>query len=167
MGLDAEGDVAATTAMAEAARIDEGATRDVVETAVQEAAALPGRGFQLLEDPGDVACLRGPGFARSEGGVLVGVAEAPRRVGSEPLDVEDRGLADRRGPRPEDLENVTQNVYRQAGELPAVLASVLRRKPDVLLVDRCPDEETARLVLDAATEQPILLGLHGGDTFIT
>ena len=66
-----------------------------------------------------------------------------------------------------DLENVTQNEYRQARQLPAVLASVLRRKPDVVLVDRCPDEETARLVLGAAAEKPILLGLHGGDTFVT
>lgn len=65
-----------------------------------------------------------------------------------------------------DLENITQNKYGDPQELPKALASVLRRGPDVLLVDRCGDEETARLVLQAASTMPVTLGVHASNTFV-
>jgi type II secretory ATPase GspE/PulE/Tfp pilus assembly ATPase PilB-like protein len=66
-----------------------------------------------------------------------------------------------------DMENITQNVYGQdesavAGEL----ASALRRDADVLMIDNCPDQQTAGMVLEAAKTKPILLGMRASDTFV-
>ncbi|MCE5277001.1 MAG: ATPase, T2SS/T4P/T4SS family [Planctomycetaceae bacterium] len=65
-----------------------------------------------------------------------------------------------------DLENITQNAYKDPKQFNATLASVMRRHPDVLLVDRCGDTEGSELVLRSAAERPTLLGLHAGDTFV-
>lgn len=63
-----------------------------------------------------------------------------------------------------DLENITQNEYDpQLEDTPYVrqLQSVLRRDPDILVVEDCPDRETARVVAMAATErQKIYLGMN-------
>jgi type II secretory ATPase GspE/PulE/Tfp pilus assembly ATPase PilB-like protein len=67
---------------------------------------------------------------------------------------------------PIDLENVTQNVYRQNDALAAGLASALRRDPDVIVLDDCPDEKTAQLIAQGASEKLILLGSQAADTFM-
>lgn len=66
---------------------------------------------------------------------------------------------------PIDLENVTQNVYRTDEALSAGLASALRRDPDVILIDDCPDEKTAQLIAQGAAEKLVLLGIQASDAF--
>jgi len=64
-----------------------------------------------------------------------------------------------------ELENITQNAYGETKNLAPALASALRRDPDVVLVDQCPDTETAELILQAAEQKVILLGLYAADSF--
>jgi type II secretory ATPase GspE/PulE/Tfp pilus assembly ATPase PilB-like protein len=69
--------------------------------------------------------------------------------------------------RPEvDLENVTQKTYADAAEIPEVLASVVRRDPDVILLDACPDARTAAAVCEASDRKNLLLGMHAPDSFV-
>lgn len=65
-----------------------------------------------------------------------------------------------------DLENITQNKYGDPQELPKALASALRRGPDVLLVDLCGEQDTARLILEAASAMPVTLAVHASNTFV-
>lgn len=65
-----------------------------------------------------------------------------------------------------DLENITQHPYGDAKENVASLAAgVLRRDPNVLMVDECPDGATAELLANAAADKTILLGMSASDTF--
>jgi len=64
-----------------------------------------------------------------------------------------------------DLENITQVAYGEEAKLPEALGGVIRRDPDVIMVDRCPDEKTADLVNRAADGKLVLLGLHAMDAF--
>ncbi|NLW87709.1 MAG: Flp pilus assembly complex ATPase component TadA [Planctomycetes bacterium] len=63
------------------------------------------------------------------------------------------------------LENITQNVYGEPSKLHETLAPVLRRDPDILMVDSVGDVESARLLLSAASTKTILIGMHAEDTF--
>jgi len=63
-----------------------------------------------------------------------------------------------------DLENITQHEYGQDADLPQALASAIRRDPDVIMVDRCRDAETAGLIQQAAESKLLLLGLHATDS---
>lgn len=65
-----------------------------------------------------------------------------------------------------DLENITQHKYGHPQELPKALASALRHGPDVLLIDRCGDAETAQMILQAAATMPVTLGIHASNTFV-
>jgi len=65
-----------------------------------------------------------------------------------------------------DMENITQHAYGEPGRLAPSLAAVLRRDPDVLMVDACPDEATAQLVAEAAAGRAVLLGVSASDTFM-
>ena len=64
-----------------------------------------------------------------------------------------------------DLDNVTQQTYKSPAELSEALASALRRDPDVILVDRCTDAATAKLIIQAATEKHVIVGIPAADTF--
>lgn len=64
-----------------------------------------------------------------------------------------------------DLENITQNTYDDPSKLPGVLASVMRRDPDIIMLDRCRDSETAGLLLEGASSKLVLLGMQANDTF--
>ena len=64
-----------------------------------------------------------------------------------------------------DLENVTQRKYADAKEMPEVLTSVLRRDPDVILVDQCTDQAGAGAILAGAADKKILLGMRARDAF--
>ncbi len=64
-----------------------------------------------------------------------------------------------------DLENITQHAYGQAEKLPQMLASVMRRDPDVILVDACRDAGTAEMILQASAGKMVLLGIPASDTF--
>ena len=64
-----------------------------------------------------------------------------------------------------DMENITQVAYGKEADLPGALAGVIRRDPDVVMVDRCPDSTAAEAILQAARLKLILLGLHALDAF--
>lgn len=64
-----------------------------------------------------------------------------------------------------DLENVTQNSYRDQVDLTGRLASILRRDPDVVMVDRCETSQTAKLICEAATRKGMLLGVAADSSF--
>jgi len=65
-----------------------------------------------------------------------------------------------------ELENITQQAYPSQKELPAKLASLLRRDPDVVMVDRCETAETAELLADAASAKNVLLGCVADGAFM-
>lgn len=65
-----------------------------------------------------------------------------------------------------DLENITQHTYHDDAKLSKVLTAVLQRGADVLMVDNCPDSETAQLIIKAAAKRPVLLGMQAGDSFV-
>jgi type II secretory ATPase GspE/PulE/Tfp pilus assembly ATPase PilB-like protein len=66
-----------------------------------------------------------------------------------------------------DMENITQHTYGDAkNKVAALLASVLRREPNVVMVDECPDTATAELIVQAAADKTVLLGMSATDTFI-
>ena len=64
-----------------------------------------------------------------------------------------------------ELENITQNTYRDQVDLPGRLASVLRRDPDVVMVDRCDTAQTAELIYEAAERKNLLLGITADSAF--
>ena len=64
------------------------------------------------------------------------------------------------------LDNITQYAYGEPRNLPDELASAIRRDPDVIMLDSCPDAKTAEMIRGVAAEKPILLGLHASDTFV-
>lgn len=68
-----------------------------------------------------------------------------------------------------DLDNVTQNVYEGANSdvnYARMLQTILRREPDIVLVDDCEDRETARIASRAAAEdRKIYMGMQAKDCF--
>ena len=64
-----------------------------------------------------------------------------------------------------DLENVTQTAYGDPKKLPAALLTAVRRDPDVIMVDACPDAETAGIIARASAEKLVVLGMGAIDTF--
>ena len=65
-----------------------------------------------------------------------------------------------------ELENVTQNRYEADDGLAAALVSALRRDPDVLLVDTCPNAQSAEVVVEAAEKKSVILGISASETFV-
>jgi len=65
-----------------------------------------------------------------------------------------------------DLENISQHTYSDDTKLPNLLAELLRQGADVLMVDNCPNRETAQLLVKAAAKRPVLLGLQANDAFV-
>ena len=63
------------------------------------------------------------------------------------------------------LENITQTPYGDAAKLAEALAPALRRDPDVVMLDQCPDAQTASLLREAGAEKSILLGMEAEDSF--
>ena len=63
------------------------------------------------------------------------------------------------------LENITHHSYGDPSKLAKDLASVVRRDPDVIMVDRCPDAETANLICKIAKRKAVLLGIQATDSF--
>ena len=64
-----------------------------------------------------------------------------------------------------ELENVTQLDYGEPNRLPDVLTSALRRDPEMLMADQCPDTQSARLLVDFASEHTALLCMRASDVF--
>jgi type II secretory ATPase GspE/PulE/Tfp pilus assembly ATPase PilB-like protein len=65
-----------------------------------------------------------------------------------------------------ELENVTQTAYKDQVELPGKLASALRRDPNVMMVDACETAQAAGMLLEAAGERNILLGVRADSAFV-
>ena len=64
-----------------------------------------------------------------------------------------------------DMENVTQNAYGDPKKLPDALTAVIRRDPDVIMIDACPDAQTAELIANASVDKLVILGVGAVDTF--
>lgn len=64
-----------------------------------------------------------------------------------------------------DIEGVTQDGYGDPARLPSRFAATMRRDPDVVMVDQCPDQRVAEQLTEAAREKLILVGLPASDTF--
>jgi type II secretory ATPase GspE/PulE/Tfp pilus assembly ATPase PilB-like protein len=58
-----------------------------------------------------------------------------------------------------DLDNITQQVHDAKSDVsyPRMLQTILRREPDVVLIDQCEDRETAQLACRAAAEKKIYM----------
>jgi general secretion pathway protein E len=65
-----------------------------------------------------------------------------------------------------DMENITQYAYGDDSKLPDMLASAIRRDPDVVMVDACPDSTTAAHIIEAAAAKSVCLGIHATDSFM-
>lgn len=68
-----------------------------------------------------------------------------------------------------DLDNVTQQLFEGSNKdvnFARMLQSVLRREPDIVLVDNCEDHETAMVAARAASEdRKIYMGMQAKDSF--
>ena len=64
-----------------------------------------------------------------------------------------------------DLENVTQTEYGRDEDLPKALASAIRRDPDVIMIDRCPDQQTADMIREVTQTKYVMLGVKARDSF--
>jgi len=58
-----------------------------------------------------------------------------------------------------DMENLTQVAYEDQADLPDKLASLLRRDPDMVMVDDCHTPQAAKVIIGAAADKLILLGI--------
>jgi len=56
------------------------------------------------------------------------------------------------------LENVSQHTYKDASKLAQLVASALRRDPEVLMIDQCKDTATAEVIARGALEWVRLCG---------
>ena len=64
-----------------------------------------------------------------------------------------------------ELENVTQYEYQEAPKLSEMLGMIMRRDPDVIMLDQCPDAKTADMLCDYAREKFVILGAKAKDSF--
>ncbi len=68
-----------------------------------------------------------------------------------------------------DLDNITQQVYEGGNanvSYARMLQTVLRREPDIIMVDECEDKETALVAARAAAmDRKIYLAIHAKDCF--
>ena len=65
-----------------------------------------------------------------------------------------------------EMENVTQNRYESDDQLVPALTSALRRDPDVIMLDNCPDSKAAEVIVDASGRKAITLGVSASETFV-
>ncbi|RPI63524.1 MAG: hypothetical protein EHM48_02310, partial [Planctomycetaceae bacterium] len=65
-----------------------------------------------------------------------------------------------------DMENITQAAYGEPANLAAQLTTTLRRDPDLLMIDRCEDAESAQLILNGVAEKTVILGMNASDSFV-
>jgi len=66
------------------------------------------------------------------------------------------------------LDNITQQIHNGASEevsYPRMLQTVLRREPDIVMVDQCEDRETAQIAARAATEKKIYMTMKASNAF--
>jgi len=64
-----------------------------------------------------------------------------------------------------DLENVTQQPYEDA-KLPRIMEAIIERGLDVLMLDNCPDADTARQIIALSAAKPVILGVQASESFV-
>lgn len=64
-----------------------------------------------------------------------------------------------------DLENITQVAYGDSTKLAAMLATTIRRDPDVLMLDKCEDPKAAQVLLPFTSRKMAILGMHAATAF--
>ncbi len=64
-----------------------------------------------------------------------------------------------------DMENITQSPYANDADEDRVIAGVLRRDPDVLMVDRAATTAAARRLTEAAAKVKVIVGVAARDSF--
>ncbi len=64
-----------------------------------------------------------------------------------------------------DMENITQNSYDDAANMDSLLATTLRRDPDILMVDRCKDPAAGKRLAAVSENKAIMLAMQAGDSF--
>ncbi len=64
-----------------------------------------------------------------------------------------------------ELENITQNVYGENDKPSDTLSVAIQRGLDVLMIDKCPDSETAKALTELAAKKPVVVGMQANDTF--
>lgn len=124
--------------------------------------------------PGMVAALRGI-IHRSQGMLIVCGPTGSGKTTSVyaalgELDALTRNIVTIEDPIEYRLENVSQTAVNAAAELTfaAILRSVLRQDPDVILVGEVRDRETAEVAMQAAlTGHLVLTTAHANDTITT
>lgn len=65
-----------------------------------------------------------------------------------------------------ELPNITQSTYESDDKLVPAFASALRRDPDVIMLDHCPNAEVAEMMTEVCNEKKFILGTHASDTFV-
>jgi general secretion pathway protein E len=124
--------------------------------------------------PGMVAALRGI-IHRSQGMLIVCGPTGSGKTTSVyaalgELDALTRNIVTIEDPIEYRLDNVSQTAVNPAADLTfaAILRSVLRQDPDVILVGEVRDRETAEVAMQAAlTGHLVLTTLHANDTITT
>ncbi|MBC8374000.1 MAG: Flp pilus assembly complex ATPase component TadA [Planctomycetes bacterium] len=81
------------------------------------------------------------------------------------MDAYTKSLATLESKTSADIENVSQTVYGDPKNLPKALTAVIRRDPDVIMVDACPDTQTAELIANTAANKLVVLGIGAVDAF--
>lgn len=64
-----------------------------------------------------------------------------------------------------DLENISQREYEDQSKFPDILASTLRRDPDVIMVDSCLDTQSAVRLCQTAQDKLVIVGMQASDSF--
>ena len=65
-----------------------------------------------------------------------------------------------------DLDNITQQTYQDAAEMTANFASLVRRDPDVIMVDACKTAQAGKAIAETAAAKRVLLGLTAENSFV-
>lgn len=76
-----------------------------------------------------------------------------------------RMLATVEAKRVTELETITQEEYEDPANLPGRLATLMRRDPDVIMVDQVHDAKTAGLICDFTDEKYVIVGMYAKDSF--
>ena len=64
-----------------------------------------------------------------------------------------------------DLDNINQYAYETDDNLEQTLIQTIRRDPDLILLDNCPNKKIADTLCDFAREKTVILELPAPDTF--
>ena len=64
-----------------------------------------------------------------------------------------------------DLDNINQYAYETDDNLEQILTQTIRRDPDLILIDNCPNKKVAQTLCEFAREKTVVLEIPAADTF--